>query len=201
MRTEAEIMKLYNEYEKYIEATARKRFYNKEMQSLHGITYDEIIQHGRLGLYKACEEYDPSKNTSFRTFAISNIFWAMSTECKRESLSRDKSWSFDTVDKVSLDHTMPGESDEIETMHDALPDPLATEKYNRIQFEESLERIKELITTQVYEIVKLRIEGYTLAEVGEKLGVTHQRVSHLLRQHKDKIKIILGLNMSSNKQY
>lgn len=191
MKSEQEFMELYDEYEMYIDATAKKRFYNTSLQMAHGITRDDILQHGRLGLYKAYKEYDKSKGTSFKTFALSNIFWSMSVESKKESLSKDATCSFKTIDRVSLDHTIPGDEDEVSTMHDTVSDPLASEQFDNIEIQESIERIKQAITPQVHRIVELRLKGYTVKEIAEMLGVTHQRVSYLLRFHKDRIKKIL----------
>ena len=194
-KTNEEIMSLYNENEKYVFATAAKRFNNQQLQSQHGITQDEVIQHGRLGLYRACREYSPSKKSTFRTFALNHIYWSMNTESKKESLTRKQGvWSFEsTVERLSLDDLVPecNSEDDVATMHDVVADPTASNMFNQLEMDEKFAQLSDVISERVADIVDLRIQGFNNVEIGKKLGVTRQRIDFLLKDNREAIKNIM----------
>ena len=192
MRTSEEMQELFDGHKHLIEATIRRKGYGtKAFLELHGITSDDLMQHGRLGLHKACKEHDLSRKCSFRTFAISNIIWSISTECKKESLSRDTSWTFDTINKISFDSPAPECEAEVATFHDVVGDIAAEEFYNKLEKDQVLQTLGSIISERVAEIVELKLQGFNNMEVAEKLGVTHQTVSKYLRNHKQEIKNVL----------
>lgn len=49
----------------------------KIANSFYGIEYDELIQVGRIGLYKAYKHYNKNNDTKFSTFAYQYIFGEM----------------------------------------------------------------------------------------------------------------------------
>lgn len=192
MRTSEEMQELFDGHKHLIEATIRKKGYGqRKFLELHGITPDDLMQHGRLGLHKACKEYDNSKKCSFKSFVISNIIWSISTEAKKESLSRDTSWTFDTIDKISFDSAIPECEDGLATLHDAVGDLAAEEFYNKLEKEQIMNSLGSIISKRVAEIVELKIQGFNNMEVADKLGVTHQSISRYLRNHKQEIKNVL----------
>lgn len=194
MRSTEEIKRLYNENKKYIMPTIRRNFNNPEFLALHGITREELIQSGRIGLYRACQTYDESKGTTFRTYAIDNIKWAISDEAKRDSLGRAEKWTFDLVDRISFDMELDHVNDEVVSLYDLVGEE--EQGYEELEVEMEMERklklIEEKLPERLATIVKLRAQGYTTMEIGEKIGTTHQNVSQLLRYHKDKIKALIA---------
>lgn len=193
MRTTEEMQELYDKYEHLIHTTIHKKGYGQKVfLELHGITPDDLMQHGRLGLHQACKKYDSAKNTSFRTFAISNIIWTINTESKKESLSKDTSWTFDTIDKVSLDSVTPECEGEVANLHEVVSDSHASESFNSMEKAQLMHSLELATTKRVVEIVELKLQGYEKnTDVAEILGVTHQNVSALLRRYKKEIKSVL----------
>lgn len=192
MRTSEEMQELFDGHKHLIEATIRRKGYGqKKFLENHGIVPDDLIQHGRLGLHKACKEHNSTKKSSFRTFAIDNIGWSISTECKKESLSRDTSWTFDTIDKVSFDSPAPECEAEVATFHDVVGDLVAEEFYNKLEKEQIMNSLGSIISKRVAEIVELKLQGFNNMEVADKLGVSHQSISRYLRNHKQEIKNVL----------
>lgn len=189
MRTSEEMQELYDKYKYLIEVTIYKQGYGQiDFLELHGLTKDDLIQHGRLGLNKACKEHDSTKTASFRSFAISNIIWAINVESIRESLSRDKSWSFNTINRVSFDSILPNSLGEQTTLHDLISDGEPHEMAENVEVDESLQAIEKVVSEKTMSIINMKLKGMTNAQVGEALGVTHQNVSYILRKNKDKIK-------------
>lgn len=184
--------KLFHEHLHLVEAVVYKDYNCPAFQQAHCITLDEILQHGRLGLYKACQTYNPSKNTKFTTHAINHIKWSISNECKREGLHNEK-WSSDLRNDQSLDiiYTFEGqESTPLDYMEDEKADIQNNLEYKE-SIEEILTQIEQEISKRMADIVTLKYLEYTHMEIGERLGITHQRVSFLVKQHKDTIRDII----------
>ena len=179
MRTHDEAMELYNEHEKYIAATAYKRFGHLNKQHK-----DEILQHGRLGLHKACQEYDSSKNTSFKTFAISNIYWAISDGLKQEN-------PVSKLNCISLDQTIPEDFEESSTLHDVVEDTQAFEEVRKVEIDEKINLIKEVVSPRAFEIIDMCIQGYNHREIAKKLDITPQRVGRVLKDNRSRIESVL----------
>lgn len=184
-----ELERLYKEHEKYIDITINRNFNSPSFWNLHGLTREDLQQHGRIGLYEACKTYNPNMSTEFKSYAISRIYWNISNECKSESLSRGSVWNFDVIDRTSLDKTIPSDSGEDMTLQDTIADEF--DYYEEFTMEDNIETIKKEITPRVAEIVKLKLKGCTNVDISETLGVSHQYISNLLRKNKSEIKNIL----------
>lgn len=181
--------KLYQQHEHLIDITIRKNFNNPKFLELHGITRDEIKQSGRIGLHKACETYDESKGSSFKTYAIDLIKWTISDEGKRDSLGRSTKWTFELANKVSFDKDLDHSDEVIINLYDIVGEEdqgfSEIEEDDHINF--LLKRIEKKTSERVWQIVQLKLEGYTNEQAADVLGVTHQNVSALLRKYKGQI--------------
>lgn len=194
MRSSDEARQLYNENKMLIHKTIHMKFNNPEFLELHGITKEELVQSGRIGLYKACQDYDESKGTKFSTHAINNIKWAISVETKRDSLGSIGKWTFDLVDRVSFDKNIEGNDDVAMNLYDLVG--LDDIGYFEVEEQEKVEHLLTLIENNVSEragqIARLKMQGLSNMEIGEMLGVTHQNISSILRTHKKKIVALIG---------
>jgi len=190
MHTQQEKMELYDQHEKYIYSTIKRRFGSDDFLEQHGITRDDLIQHGRLGLSKACDEYSSDKGSSFKSFAISNIYWTIIGECKKESLSRDTGWTFKTIDRVSLDSKPPVATEEENSMYD-----IVKNEDIAIPLDEDLllNCLSESLPEWLVKVTVLKAKGYTNKEIGKQIGITHQAVSAGIRRNRDKIKTAISM--------
>lgn len=189
IKTEDELLELYYEHEKFIEATVLKRFNSPAFWELHGFTKDDLIQHGRIGLFEACKTYDSSKETSFRTYAISKIYWNISNECKKESLSKKKGWTFDTVERTSFDRAVDDSEGDVFTLHDTLASE--GDDFYDVEMKQAIDNVLSSLTPRAAEVVKLKLEGFNDVQISNKIGISKQRVGQHLSKNKEKIKSIL----------
>ena len=127
------------------------------------ISYEEALQAGRIGLWRALEGYDPGRGTTFATYAWVAIY--------RHVHRRAKELSQDTcveVLDVSAAQGMPDPAEELErqvtisALHDMvnqLPEPLGRVIIARYGLGEQW--------------------PLTLKELGADLSVSHERVRQL----------------------
>lgn len=182
--------KLYKENEHLIDITIRKNYSNRRFLDLHGLTNEELIQSGRIGLHKACQTYSNKKGVSFQTHAINCIKWTINDESKRDALNSNRKWTFDLANKVSLDMELEHSDNVTVNLYDLVGE--VDRGYEEVEDEEKIERvldsIKEKVSEKAAEIVKLKLDGLSNVQVAKELGVTHQNVSLILRTHRDRIR-------------
>lgn len=186
VRSEEEAMKLYNKHEKLIYATIHRRFNNPHFLELHGLTFDDLKQYGRLGLYRACQEYDSTKGTKFSSFAISNIVWSINVEAKRDSLGSVRRSTFDLSGNTSLDEEL---SDGEENLYDFIG--VEESEYERVMIDSLLKSIGQNISKKLAEMISMRMDGYTFQEIGDHMGCSQQNVRGTILRNRDKVEDLL----------
>lgn len=124
---------------------------------------EEIIGCGMYGLARACKYYNPDEGVEFSTFAVSCIRSEISHGIRRELKYENN--------KVSLETELSDDGN----FHDILegePDAVNVSWLDTKEFSNKLNGREN-------KIVEMRKLGYTDYEIGEQLGVTHQRVNQL----------------------
>ncbi len=128
---------------------------------------EDLQQLGRIALWKCIMGFDEEKGT-FSNYAVKAIRMAVLTEIKKEKRLKIP------VVTMSLDEPMPT-CDEPGLMGEFF----GYENFEFVDYEGFMARLGEMKNKKVKEIVKMTIEGYTLREIAEKLGISKQRVSQL----------------------
>ena len=181
MSSDEQIEAMYYEHEKYILPTIYKKFPNyKTFSETHGLELDDLIQYGRIGLYKACKTFDSKKGLNMRSYVIQHIVWTIMTEVKKNSLNNVSNKSLHLLEKISLEQefTIDGEA---VFLHEAIG--AVDEGYKEIEYTSMVELLKGRVPDKFLIALEMRKNGYTHSEIGEKLGVTPQRCNNLLRTY------------------
>lgn len=125
--------------------------------------YDEYIQAGSIGLWKAAEKYDPSRGTAFTTMAWYCIRNEIIRYIKREN--RNKVSAVDTSILINQKEP-PKENIDIS---DFFPPTLTDKEIN---------------------VVYLRMQGHTFGEIGDKIGgISKGGASNIYKQAIKKIQV------------
>lgn len=130
------------------------------------IPYEEALQAGRIGLWRAIQGYDPARGTTFSTYAWVAIYRWIHRRAKE--LSRDTDvWMQDR----SASGGMPDPVEEVdrELSHDALHDLV-----NRLP-----QRLRWVIVRR-YGLGEE--EPCTLKELGKEMGLSGERVRQLQQE-------------------
>ena len=145
---------------------------------------EDLLSLAHLALTNAARHFDPNRGFKFSTYAINAIKHAMHSEfARRTRKSR-------TGTRVSMSH-LP---------QDTLPclmrpdDPLGVDA--RDEIEVKLQKVREAIRNlpeRDLEIVRLKMSGATLKDIGEQFGVSKERVRQVILQCVDRIRRNCGV--------
>jgi RNA polymerase sigma factor (sigma-70 family) len=129
----------------------------------------ELLSDGNMSLMRAVEKFDFSRGNKFSTYASWAIMKNYARSIPEEKNRRDR---FVTGNEELFDAAPDQRSDEQEIVQAA---EQATHKVNRLL---------EYLDPREREIIRLRAgldssEGMTLEKIGEKLGITKERVRQL----------------------
>ena len=158
-------------------------------QQLCGLPFEEALQAGRIGLWRAIEGYDPQRGTRFSTYAYPAIIRQVWDAVRREC-----AWERRQVPKELLGVFFEANSAE------------DRQKEEWEQVEKILRGMVAGLPERQREVIRRRygLEGQarkTLAEIGEQWGVSRQRVYQIeeaalvwLRQpaHSQELRNLLG---------
>lgn len=146
--------------------TALERYYENEKLVYHVVNHifptfvgnEDLIQEGCLGLWKACNTYDESKDTQFSTYACQVIANEIRMYLRRILKPTDI-----LRDAYSLDAK-------------AYDDPNGYDYYDiygmDMEWLDSQEFMKHL-TDRQKRIVCLRVKGHTMRDTAERIGVSY----------------------------
>lgn len=141
------------------------------------LSFDEYYDVVVMGYLKAVANYDPSRGTTFSTYA----FFCMNNSVNmhyRDVVNKANKWgiSFTGLEDPLFDNFTVGE---------VVPHREDVESLFR--YEEYIRAINSL-PSQLREIIMMRIEGFSQAEIAKKVGLSQGYVSRLITKALKEIK-------------
>lgn len=134
---------------------------------------EDIIQVGRIGLWKACANYDNSRS-KFSTFATKCIYNAIKAELSDRA--KELCWSGEVV---SLDEPLYFNKDgNAVTLAHLIPDP--SDEYCAIDYDLSF--LSGKLSERDAEVFKLSVYGFSATEIGRAFGYTRAWASRIIRK-------------------
>ena len=152
---------------------------------------EDLIQEGMIGLFKAVQDFDPDRETSFYRFSklcIDRQIYSAVTSAGRkkhsplngyvslsdsEELEWEERWRRPAVSTVSPEEAL----------------------INRESMEMIQEKLGERLSSLEWSVLKLFLEGYSYAQMADKLGKKEKSIDNALRRIKGKLQDILeGMN-------
>ena len=159
---------------------------------LLGGDFDDIIQEGMIGLYKAIQSYDETKNANFGAFASLCIHRQIQNAVKNANRKKNS----------PLNQYLPikyfdgsGSSDEDSVLKLVIADENSNVEQNYIDKEIStivLSKVKDCLSEEQFQILKLFINGESYSEIAKKLNISSKQVDNSLQAIKKKLKTIKG---------
>ena len=159
---------------------------------LLGGDFDDIIQEGMIGLYKAIQSYDETKNNNFGAFASLCIHRQIQNAVKNANRKKNS----------PLNQYLPikyfdgsGSSDEDSVLKLVIADENSNVEQNYIDKEIStivLSKVKNCLSEEQFQILKLFINGESYSEIAKKLNISSKQVDNSLQAIKKKLKTIKG---------
>lgn len=173
------IAQLFERYEPVIKAIAANYF-------VAGGDSDDVIQEGRLGLFKAMLNYDKEKCNRFKPFAILCIKRQIQTAAM--SASRQKHIPLNSY--ISLDNSLFDDEDdgaifEVAEGAEKNPETIIIDRENR---EDMDDIINNTLNTSEIEVLRLYMLDKSYKEIAQTTGKTVKAVDNTLQSIKRKLK-------------
>ena len=146
---------------------------------------EDIVQEGMIGLYKAIKNYDSSKSTSFKTFAIMCVKHQIQTAIKKANTKKNMTLS----NSVSLQSFSEKNDEEdflpMNLIFQVSPDEKVISREN---YKDLILKIKNILSKKEYEVLKFYLRGYSYKEIAKILGLNEKSIDNSLSRIKNKIK-------------
>jgi len=159
---------------------------------LVGGEFDDLIQEGMLGLYKAIGVYDDSKNHSFSAFASLCIHRQLQNAVK--NANRKKNTPLNTYVPIKY-YDGSSTSDEEKIMRLVIVDENSDIEKNFIDKEMNtivISKVRDVLTDEQFSILKLFLNGESYTNIAQATGMTPKRVDNALQTIKKKLRAIKG---------
>lgn len=163
-----------------------------------GADKEDLVQEGMIGLFKAICDYNPSKETSFRSFAILCITRQISTAFKM--VSRQKHIPLNTSISLNLPiNSKGGDEDEdgitlIDTIHNNDYSTPEQEVINQEDLQILNHHILKSLSKLEWQVVQLYINGENYHEIALILDKPLKTIDNALQRIKKKITAIRNNN-------
>lgn len=174
------INEMIKENEGLIHYTLKRYFYTTTSEF---DIYEDMVQVGRIALYKAIETYDETR-TEFSTYAVKVI--------KSKLINFVQNDLYKNFSKGGLNKVHDTEGIDDDKVRERIVGRF--DDHSNVETNELLDYIKDYKDERAYKIVCLLSEGYTYEEIGNILDLSKQRINQIitkLRKHlidnKDKL--------------
>lgn len=152
-----------------------------------GDDIEDTIQEGMIGLYKSIKNYNPSKEASFKTFAVLCIKHQIQNAIKLSNANKNKPLS----DAISFQDLSPAENEDdfvstpLELLFEYDPIEKAIDKEEFLNLNN---QIKSSLSKFEFEVLKFYLQGYTYKEIAKNLNVSEKSIDNSLSRIKSKLK-------------
>lgn len=159
---------------------------------LIGADFDDLIQEGMIGLYKAINIYDDQKNHNFSAFASLCIHRQMQNAVK--NANRKKNAPLNSYVPIKYyDGSNTSDDDKINKL--VIVDDTSDIEKNYIDKEMNailISKTKDVLTDTQFRVLQMFIRGESYEKIAQSLGVSQKKVDNLLQAIKKKLRAIKG---------
>lgn len=161
---------------------------------LIGADFDDLIQEGMIGLYKAINFYDSEKNHNFGAFASLCIHRQLQNAVK--NANRKKNGPLNTYIPIKyFDGSSLTEQESklklvIVDDNSNIEDNFINDELNTIL----MSKIKQVLPNEHYQILKLFLNGDSYSSIAEHMSISTKKVDNVLQSIKKKLKNVSNLD-------
>lgn len=173
-----------------------KRFVRTKIRANYfiGVDKDDLIQEGMIGLFKAICDYDPHKDTTFKSFATLCVTRQVSTAFK--AVSRQKHIPLNTSISLSIPISQKGNEEDEEgiTLLDTIKNTTSMTPEDEMISKENLEvlnnQMKKVLSKLEWQVLSLYISGKNYQEIAKELNKAPKSIDNALQRIKKKVESI-----------
>ena len=159
---------------------------------LIGADFDDLIQEGMIGLYKAINIYDDQKNHNFSAFASLCIHRQMQNAVK--NANRKKNAPLNSYVPIKYyDGSNTSDDDKINKL--VIVDDTSDIEKNYIDKEMNailISKTQDILTDTQFRVLQMFIRGESYEKIAQSLSVSQKKVDNLLQAIKKKLRAIKG---------
>ena len=159
---------------------------------LIGADFDDLIQEGMIGLYKAISVYDETKNHNFSAFASLCIHRQLQNVVKNANRKKNSPLNMYVPIKY---YDGSNSSDEERFVNLVIVDDSSNIEQNYIDKEMNailVSKIKEILSVQQFNVLKMFLNGESYVNIAKTLNITKKQVDNMLQAIKKKLRTIQG---------
>jgi RNA polymerase sporulation-specific sigma factor len=176
---------LLERYRRFVRSKARGYF-------LVGADFEDILQEGMIGLYKAVRDFRPDRESSFRAFAELCITRQIITAIK--TATRQKHQPLNQY--VSLSGLRVVDDPSERSVEDLLDDHNVPDPADEVISWEAMAAMRasmaEMLSSLEVEVLRLYLEGRSYQEIGVELGRHVKSIDNALQRIKRKLEAHLA---------
>lgn len=174
---------ILNKYERIVHKKANGYF-------LMGSDRDDVVQEGRIGLYKAIADYDATKKSSFKSFAELCITRQIITSVK--SATRLKHSPLNSY--ISI-YKPVNEEEETRPLLEMLHNDVTMDPLERLLVEEKTSHLKSIamkaLTHLEWKVLYYYVHGYSYGEIATKLNRKEKSIDNAIQRVRSKMDELL----------
>ncbi len=159
---------------------------------LIGADFDDLLQEGMIGLYKAINIYDPDKNHNFSAFASLCIHRQLQNAVK--NANRKKNAPLNSYVPIKYyDGSNTSDDDKVNKL--VIVDDDSDIEKNYIDKEMTaivISKVKNLLTDLQFKVLKMFINGDSYEKMANSLNLSKKKVDNLLQSIRKKLRKIKG---------
>lgn len=156
---------------------------------LLGADFDDILQEGMIGLYKAINGYDSSKNSNFSKFASICVHHQIQNAVKMAN-SR-KNYPLNDYISISVDGRVDSDDESPKIMLQADDSHTEQNSLNKENLKNIYRHIKDSLSEEQYKMLLMYLNGYTYGEIAKQFGKTNKNIDNQIQAIKRKLRVIL----------
>ena len=159
---------------------------------LVGADFDDLIQEGMIGLYKAINVHDPNKNHNFSAFASLCIHRQLQNAVK--NANRKKNSPLNSYLPIEYYGGVKTDADDSFSKLIIVDDNSDFEK----QFIDNemnaimISKVKNILTVVQFKLLKMFLNGESYINMAKALNISTKQVDNMLQSIKKKLRTIKG---------
>ena len=159
---------------------------------LVGADFDDLIQEGMIGLYKAINVYDPNKNHNYSAFASLCIHRQLQNAVK--NANRKKNSPLNSYLPIEYYGGVKTDADDSFSKLIIVDDNSDFEK----QFIDNemnaimISKVKNILTVVQFKLLKMFLNGESYINMAKALNISTKQVDNMLQSIKKKLRTIKG---------
>lgn len=156
---------------------------------LIGADFDDILQEGMIGLYKAILGYEQDKNENFSSFASLCIHRHVQNAVRRATSKKNQ--PLNDYLSINIEGGVGDEENSIKILLKAKDKGAEQISLDREQNKLFYNKIKDELSGVQYQVLLMYLNGYAYNEIATKLDLNTKRVDNQIQQIKKKLKRLL----------